>query len=74
MASVEAITEKHYDGYVTYPVGIGGLVVGEGDTHVEALADIESAIRFHVGTPGAEAFDADSPPPDVFVAEATVGA
>jgi hypothetical protein len=28
--------EKHSDGYVAYPLGIKGAVVGEGDTYIAA--------------------------------------
>jgi len=45
---IKIIVEKHPDGYVAYPLGIKGVVVGEGDTHDEALADAKSAIRFHI--------------------------
>jgi len=47
---LKIIVEKHEDGYVAYPLGIKGVVVGEGDTYEEALADVKSAIRFHVDT------------------------
>lgn len=30
------------------------IVVGEGDTYEDALADMESAIKFHIGTFGRE--------------------
>ena len=40
--------EKHPDGYAAYPVGVKGIVVGEGDTYEEAVADVKSAIQFHV--------------------------
>lgn len=45
---LKIIIEKHSDGYVAYPLGLKGVVVGEGDTYDEALADVKSAIRFHV--------------------------
>jgi len=48
MKSIRIIVEKHPDGYVAYPLGIKGVVVGQGDTYEEALADVQSAIRFHV--------------------------
>jgi len=48
MKSIKIIVEKHPDGYVAYPLGIKGVVVGQGDTYEEALADVQSAIRFHV--------------------------
>ncbi|MFN2452996.1 MAG: type II toxin-antitoxin system HicB family antitoxin [Pyrinomonadaceae bacterium] len=52
MESLKIIIEKHPDGYVAYPLGIKGVVVGEGDTYEEALADVQSAIRFHIETFG----------------------
>ena len=48
------VVEKHPDGYVAYPLGLKGVVVGEGDTYDEALADVKSAIRFHIDTFGQE--------------------
>jgi predicted RNase H-like HicB family nuclease len=51
------VVEKHTDGYVAYPLGIKGVVVGEGDTYEEALADVKSAIRFHLETFGVEGLD-----------------
>jgi predicted RNase H-like HicB family nuclease len=54
---VKVIVEKHPDGYVAYPLGLKGVVVGEGDTYEEALADVESAIRFHIETFGSEVLD-----------------
>ena len=64
------IIEKHLDGYVAYPLGLKGVVIGEGDTYEEALSDVKSAIRFHIDTFGAEALETDSPVLEVFVAEA----
>jgi predicted RNase H-like HicB family nuclease len=46
------------------------VVVGEGDTYEAALADVKSAIKFHVDTFGAEALEDDSPVLEAFVAEA----
>ena len=43
MQPIKIIIEKHLDGYVAYPIGIRGIVVGEGDTYEEALADVKSA-------------------------------
>jgi predicted RNase H-like HicB family nuclease len=51
---LKIIVEKHADGYVAYPLGIQGVVVGEGDSYEEALADVKSAILFHIETFGAE--------------------
>lgn len=47
---VKVIVEKHSDGYVAYPLGLNGVVVGEGDTYEQALTDVRSAIRFHAET------------------------
>jgi predicted RNase H-like HicB family nuclease len=74
MKSIKIIIEKHPDGYVAYPLGLKGVVVGEGDTYEEALADVRSAIRFHVDTFGKEVLEAESPVLEAFVAEAGVAA
>lgn len=66
------IVEKHSDGYVAYPLGIKGVVVGEGDTYEEALADVKSAIQFHIETFGPDVLDIESPVLEAFVAEAGV--
>ena len=69
---MKIIIEKHPDGYVAYPAGIQGVVVGEGDTFDEALHDVQSALRFHVKTFGRESLEMESPALDAFVAEAVV--
>ena len=46
MKSIKIIVEKHSDGYIAYPLGIQGVVVGEGDTYEDALNDVQSAIAF----------------------------
>ena len=48
MKQYKVIVEKHPEGYVAYPLGLKGVVVGEGDTYEEALADVKSAIAFHI--------------------------
>ncbi len=72
MKQYKIIVEKHFDGYVAYPLGFKGVVVGEGETYEEALADIKSAISFHINTFGEDAFDIDPPILEAFVAEAGV--
>jgi predicted RNase H-like HicB family nuclease len=72
MKSIKIIIEKHPDGYVAYPLGLKGVVVGEGNTYEEALADVKSAIRFHIDTFGAEVLEEESPVLEAFVAEAGV--
>lgn len=73
MRQVKIIIEKHADGYVAYPVGIKGVVVGEGSTYEAALQDVQSALKFHLETFGADALDGEEGPVlEAFVAEATV--
>ena len=72
MREFKVIVERHPDGYVAYPLGLQGVVVGEGDTYEEAVADVTSAIRFHVDTFGPEALDVDTPVLDAYVTEARV--
>ncbi len=69
---MKIIIEKHPEGYVAYPAGIQGVVVGEGSTFEEALSDVQSAIRFHIETFGREALESESPALDAFVVEAVV--
>jgi predicted RNase H-like HicB family nuclease len=72
MKQCKIIVEKHPDGYVAYPLGVKGVVVGQGDTYEEALADVKSAIRFHVETFGEEVLDIDPPILEAFIAETGV--
>lgn len=70
---IKLIVEKHPDGYVAYPLGVKGVVVGQGETYQAALDDVRSAIAFHVETFGTEALlDEDSPVVEAFVAEASM--
>lgn len=68
----KVIVEKHPDGYVAYPLGLKGVVVGQGDTYEEALADVKSAIQFHIETFGLDAVLEEVPVIEAFVAEAGV--
>ena len=72
MTSIKIIVEKHPDGYVAYPLGLSGAVVGQGDSYEAALADVRSAIAFHIETFGAEALEPDALVLEAFVAEAIV--
>lgn len=54
---LKIIIEKHVDGYVAYPLGLKGVVVGAGDTYEEALTDVKSAVQFHIETFGAEVLE-----------------
>jgi len=72
MTNIKVIVEKHSDGYIAYPLGLKGVVVGEGDTYEEVLADVRSAIRFHIETFGNEVLQAEPTVLEAFVAEAGV--
>jgi len=74
LRELKIIIERHSDGYVAYPLGLKGAVVGAGDTYEEALADVKSAIRFHIETFGAEVLEADEQVLEAFIAEAGVTA
>jgi predicted RNase H-like HicB family nuclease len=56
---IKIIVEKHDDGFVAYPIGIEGVVIGEGSTYDEALNDVRSAIKFHIETFGKDAISSD---------------
>jgi len=66
------VIEKHPDGYVAYPLGMKGVVIGQGDTFDDALADVKSAMAFHVETFGTEALETDDPALEAFVAETRI--
>ncbi len=69
---IKIIVEKHKDGYVAYPLGLKGIVVGEGDTYAEALVDVKSAVKFHIETFGKQVFEGEAPVLEAFIAEARV--
>jgi predicted RNase H-like HicB family nuclease len=69
MKNLKIVVEKHPDVYVAYPLGLKGVVVGQGDTYEAALADVKSAIQFHLETFGPEALEVDPPILEAFVAE-----
>lgn len=52
------VVAKHPDGYIAHPLGARGVVVGQGDSCAEALADVTSAIRFHMESLGTEVLQA----------------
>jgi len=68
---LKIIVEKHPDGYVAYPLGMKGVVIGEGSTYEEALADVKSAIQFHIESFGDDAYDTGDII-ETFVAEVSV--
>jgi len=71
MRQLKIIVEKFSEGYVAYPLGLKGVVVGEGDTYEEALADVKSATKFHMETFGREILETEEIT-ETFVAEVAV--
>ncbi len=69
---VKVVIEHAEDGYIAYPLGMKGTVVGQGETYEEALADVTSAIQAHMREFGPESLQSDSPAIEAFIAEAEV--
>ena len=42
---MKIVVERHPDGFVAYPLGLKGVVVGQGDSFDEALADAGAVQR-----------------------------
>ncbi len=72
MRTFKVVVEKHPDGYTAYPLGIRGGVVGQGASYEEALADVTSAIQFHLESFGMDEIEDDPEILEAFVAEARV--
>lgn len=70
MAHLRFVIEQHPEGFVAYPLGIEGVVLGEGDTAEEALADCRSALAFHIETFGPEVIQEVGPILDAYLVEA----
>lgn len=75
---LKIVIERYPDGYVAYPLGLArGVVVGQGDSYEAALADVRSALAFHLETFGSHALDQsadDGAVLEAFVAEVTAPA
>ena len=72
MKTLKFVVEKHRDGYVAYPLGLKGAVVGEGDSYDSVLADAKSAAAFHIESFGKEAFEDEDEVMEAFIAEASL--
>ena len=72
MKQFKIVVEKHPDTYVAYPLGLKGIVVGQGDSYEAALSDVKSAIQFHIDTFGIDAVDIEPPVLEAFIAEAKI--
>ena len=60
MDDLQVITEKHPDGFVSYALGLDGIVIAQGDSHDESLTELMSAIKFHTETFGSPKIEIDS--------------
>ncbi|MBL8111640.1 MAG: type II toxin-antitoxin system HicB family antitoxin [Acidobacteria bacterium] len=69
---LKIVVEKHVDTYVAYPIGTKGVVVGQGPTYEAAMADVRSAISFHVDTFGADDLGGETSVVEAFIAEASI--
>jgi hypothetical protein len=61
LSRLKIVVERHEDGFVAFPLGVDGVIVGEGDTFEEALADVRSAILEFAEVFGVERLNVDSP-------------
>jgi len=66
------IVQKSEEGYVAYPLGLKGVVVGDGDTFEEAIENVKSAINFHIETFRDEVLEELTEPENIYVTEAEV--
>ena len=57
MRHLKFIVERHPDCYIVYPLGVNGVVVGQGETSDEAVADAKSALACHIETFGARVLE-----------------
>ena len=71
---IKIVIEKHPDGYIAYPLGLKGVVVGEGNTSEEALEDVKSAIKFHIETFGEEVLEENTDVMEAFIIDTQVAA
>jgi predicted RNase H-like HicB family nuclease len=72
MKQFKIVVEKHPDTYVAYPLGLKAVVIGQADSYEAALADVRSAILFHMETFGPESLEIDPPILEAFIAEGGV--
>lgn len=69
---IRFLVEEHPDGFLAYPLGIEGVVIGQGDTADEAIADARSALRAHIEAFGESVLTSESSVLDAFVSEESV--
>ena len=71
---MKIVVERHEDGFVAYPLGLKGVVIGQGNSYDAAVADVTSAIRVHIETFGQDVLRDGSPLLDVFITDAKIPA
>ncbi len=65
--NIKFIVEQHVDGFIAYPLGVNGIVAGQGNSYNEALESAKSALKFHIETFGDEVLDAEQIVLDAFI-------
>jgi predicted RNase H-like HicB family nuclease len=69
MKNIKIVIEQHSDGFIAYPLGLKGVVVGQGESYETALADAKSAIKFHLETFGPDVLEVEPPILEAFLTE-----
>jgi predicted RNase H-like HicB family nuclease len=69
---IRFLVEEHPDGFVAYPLGVEGVVIGQGDSAEEAISDARSALRSHLEAFGESVLISDEPVLDAFVREESI--
>ena len=72
MQRAHFIVEQHPDGFIASPLGVVGVVIGQGETSAAALEDARSAPSFHIETFGADVLKPQSDVLNVFIEEAEI--
>jgi hypothetical protein len=54
LGNIHFMVVSHRGSYTSYPLGVEGIVVGQGDTFEEALESAKSATLFHIESFGLE--------------------
>ena len=66
------IVQRTPEGYVAYPIGLRSVVVSDGGTFEEAVANVKQAIAFHVETFGEDVLEGLASPEELSVMETEV--
>jgi predicted RNase H-like HicB family nuclease len=69
---IRILVEEHADGFVAYPLGVEGSVVGQGDTAESAIEDARAALEAHVAAFGESVLSAEGSLLDAFVREGEI--